>query len=506
MAEVTRKSRIAIKKETTEGTPVLPATGTDFIAVQDGFTFAPETDVLENAELRSSIGTAKPILGLERANVELSHYLRHSGVEGQAPSYGAILESALGSVDVESTQYLTASGSTTSVINVTTGSGANFRRGQGLLIKDATNNYSARPVLSVATDALTLGFQVGTAPASGLGLGKNVGYLVADDSHPTITTTLYRGNGGNIEVVSGNRVTDLSIEVTAGELINMSATMVGRNYYFDPIEITATTKYIDFTTDTGSGLTAILSEKLYRDPHDLASEVQTKMDAAAGASEVITCVYNDTGANKGKSTITAASTAVFELDFATGANTANSAATKLGFTVADETGALTYTSDSVQSWAALVSPSYDAADPRAAKSCEVLIGDADDTLNVCVQEMTINLTNDRQELECISAETGVDSSLIAGREVTVELTATLDRHDADKFKRYRLGSATAFLFNFGDKLASNWIAGTVGQVYLPTTTVTAFEVTDVDGIVGLNLTLQAYVDNSGNGELYVNFL
>ena len=71
-----KASVLAIMPEVTEGTPVAPGAGTDFLALQPDATLTPSFDVLENEELRSSIGKAKGILGFERPEMSFSHYLK----------------------------------------------------------------------------------------------------------------------------------------------------------------------------------------------------------------------------------------------------------------------------------------------------------------------------------------------------------------------------------------------------------------------------------------------
>jgi hypothetical protein len=135
MALNTRSSVMALKEESTEGTPVVPSAAGDFIALQDGFSFEPSFQTLENNELRSSIGVAKPIQGLETPKANFSHYLRHSGTEGQAPNYGSLLKAAFGSYNANGTARSTTTASTTSVIKLAAG-GADFARGRCILLKD----------------------------------------------------------------------------------------------------------------------------------------------------------------------------------------------------------------------------------------------------------------------------------------------------------------------------------------------------------------------------------
>ena len=46
MAEITRKSRMAIVEEVTEGTPVAPSAGTDYLSVQEGFSTSPVVNTI----------------------------------------------------------------------------------------------------------------------------------------------------------------------------------------------------------------------------------------------------------------------------------------------------------------------------------------------------------------------------------------------------------------------------------------------------------------------------
>jgi hypothetical protein len=228
MAIATRSSVMAIKKEVSEGVALKPTSGTDgYLALQDGFSMEPSFDSLDNSELQSSIGISKPVLGLENPTASINHYIRHSGVEGTEPNMGLLFETAFGTVDIEATEYDTVAGSTAgdtttrAKVIVDAAEGANFSRGQALLIKDGTNNYSIRNVYSISTDDLNLSFNLSGAPASGVNLGKAVTYSPAN-SHPTFTTWLFRGNGGALEVMTGTRVTEFGIEASAGEFLNGS--------------------------------------------------------------------------------------------------------------------------------------------------------------------------------------------------------------------------------------------------------------------------------------------
>lgn len=499
-----KSSVLGIKKETVAGTPVDPAATTDFVALQPDFVLAPNFEQLENAEIRASIGIAKTIQGLEQPEGSFSHYLKHSGVEGTAPEIGDLLESAFGSTSSNGTERTTAAASTTSLIKLAAG-GSDFARGKAMLIKDGTNGYSLRPVLSVATNDVTLGFRVATAPSSGVTVGKCVNYAPANSGHPSLSLHAYRANGQAYELLAGALVNNFSFQANAGEFINANFSVQGTKYYFNPLRVAAADQYLDFY-DGSADYNVSVTAQVYRDPHELAQAIEDAMNATASA-DTFTVEYMDNDATYAGKFKIASNGATLSLKWNTGTNTANTIGDLLGFSVAaDDTGALTYYSDNAQSWAADYTPAYDSADPLAAKNNEILLGGSDDYLCFCAQSIQFTLENTATDVLCICAESGVDQKKTTGRRVTVQIAALLDKHDADQFRRFRANSDTAFAFNFGTKSGGNWVAGTCGVLYIPTCTISSFELVDLDTLVGLNLTLTGFVDSSGNGEVYLNFL
>lgn len=500
----TRSSVLALIEESTEGTPVAPSAATDYVALQDDFSAEPSFDVLESAELKSSIGKAKSILGAENPTASFSHYLRASGVVAQAPNYGLLLKASLGAVATASTEYNTVASSTTSVIKVDTGEGATFQRGEALLIKDGTNGYRIRCIDSIATDDLTIGFEVPNAPGTGVNLGRAVLYYPANSSHPTLTLWHYVGNGGAVQMVSGCRVTSVGLEFPAGELINGSYDLEGLAFYFNPINIASTDAKLDFTDDDGT-FAATVATGYYKDPHKLAEAIQTAMNTA-NSGETHTVTYSDsTGKFNIKSTGTTLS-----LLWNTGTNAANTIGDKIGFsTAADDTGTAAttgYTSDNAQTYASPHTPSFDSADPLAAKDNEVMLGDAEDY--VCFKASNVSFTIDTPKADILSvcSESGKQGSIVSERSVTISVTALLEKYDADKFAKFRSNANCKFQYSFGEKSGGNWVAGKCGAVYVPTATISSFSVVDEDGLAVLELELTAYVNSSGEGEAFVNFL
>lgn len=497
-----RDSVLAITVESTEGTPVAPSAAGQYLALQADPAMAPNREVLTNDEIKSSLAPSQPINGRESASFSFSHYLKHSGTEGTAPETDEIMTALMGSEEVESTEYDTVAGSTTSVLNVDSGEGANFARGQGLLVKDATNGYKVRNALSISSDALTLGFNLANAPASGVNLGKAVLYSPADSGHQSLSVWHYLGNAGAVQMVAGARPTSMTFTVEAGSLINSNFSFEGLKYYFNPVTIDSDDIYIDWTDDQGT-FAATVAAKIYSNPHELASAIALAMNNLT--TETITCTYSDTA---GTFTIATSTSAVFSLLWNTGSNAANTIGDAIGFSVAaNDTGATTYTSDNPLSFAAGQTPSYDSSQPLKGYFQEVLLGDSDDTTCLLSSSVSGTISTPRQPFDDICAESGFSNSIINGRTGAYTITALLKQYEADKYRKFQEGEATSFCLNVGQKDAlGNWVAGTVVNHFVPTCTITSFSLTDLNGLVALNMEVQSYTNTSGEGEMYWNFL
>lgn len=499
----TRKSVLAVKPEVTEGTPVAPTSGADFVALQDDWEFSPSFATLENAEFRASIGVAKPILGAEEPTASGSHYLRHSGVEGQAPNYNDLPKAWFGSEQVNATERSTTVGSTVSQLVLGAG-GADFPIGVGALIKDPTNGYRIRVSMGNSGNNVPMSFNVPVAPATGVALGKCVAYLPVDEGHQTLTLWQYLGNGGAIQMISGCRVTEFGFDATAGELLNASWSFEGLGYFLDPILITTATQYLDFEDDDGV-VAAVVPAKWYKDPHELADAIQAAMQLA-NAGETPTVTYSD---STGKFTIKTTGT-LLELLWNTGANTANTIAAKIGFSAAaDSTGTVAttgYTSATAQVLAAPFTPTLDASDPLAAKHHEVMFGDQDDYACLDASSISFSGSLTRRVIESLCAESGRSGSIINARESTISVTTLLSQYDADKFRKYRKGDKVRFQYSFGTKTGGNWNPGFCGYFFTPTATITSFSITDDDGLATLEMELTPYVESAGVGEVFLGML
>ena len=492
-----RATVFALKKETTAGDYLPPTAGAEFVPLRPGNTLSFEPEQLESDELLNDIGAAKSFVGKEAVSGSHSAYLRHSGVEGQEPELGVLYESIMGTKAVAASEFAAVAGSTTTIIKVANGS--NFIAGQSLLIKDSSAGYSIRNIKSISGNDLELNFRLASAPVAGINLGKSVTYIPAAQGHPTFSTTKYLGNGHAIEASSGNTATELSITADANGFGEVEFSYSGTKYFFNPITITATSKFLDVTDSSGTFAVSV-PEKIYKTPVELADALQTALNDAASPI-VYTVTYSNV---TGKFTI-ASTSATLSLLWSTGANAANSIGTKLGFLVAaNDTGALSYTSDNAQSYAAALTPSYDSADAIIIKGAELFIGDQVDNLCICAQSVSLTVSKTVEDVDCICEETGVKEKIPTARTAEMSVTCVLNKYDASLLDALLKNKTIGAMLNAGPKVGGNWAAGKCFNGYLQNCTVASYTTTG-DSFIQAEITLRGFVTTVSK-DIYINFV
>lgn len=500
-------SILAVVEEASGGTLDPPSSATEYMALQTGFELSPEVETIETEEIKASIGPSKTLTGLEKPSASWRHYLRGSGTAGDTPDWHLLAKSIFGSTSTNSTERATTTGSTSTVVELAAG-GSDFALGKAVLLKKST--YEIRPVQSVATNALTLGFAQSTAaPGSGINVGKCINYTPVSSGHPTLSVWLYRANGAAVEALAGGQVSQMDVTCEVGQPLNVSWTLGGTKYFFNPIIIDSTNNKLDITTDNVTDDPATITSGAYRTPHELAAAIETALEAA-DPLETFTVTYSDT---TGKFTITSSST-VLSLLWKTGANGSDNTGFTIGATIgfseaADDTGtagSTGYTSDNAMTLTNAITPALDSSDPLIARDMEVLLGTQSDFMSLCVQSMNISVGLELTDVTCISASSGIDSRLPVKRNCSIEMTVLLTRYDAGKFDKFFNKTEQKFLFNFGAKSGGNWVAGRCGCFYAPQAAISGFRISENGGAVVMNITVSPYVDASGNPEIYLNLL
>lgn len=492
-----RATTRAFTREVTPGEYVKPSDGAEFVPVRPGYEINNEPETLENDELLNDIGASKSAIGKEATSGSHPAYLRHSGVEGQEPQLGILYESIMGSKKIAATEYDTVSGSTAKVIKVGTGEGAQFVQGQTVLVKSSAG-YEIRNIESISGDNLTLNFALKNVPGVGVNLGKAVTYLPASQGHPTVSVTDYLGGGFAKRASAGNTVTELSISGDAGAYAEVEFSFAGTKYFFNPIIIEATNKYLDVTDDTGTFAISV-KEGVYRTPMDLAAALQVALEAAN--AETYTVNYSNL---TGKFTIASGST-VLSLLWNTGANAANSIGSALGFSVAaNDTGSTSYTSDNAQAYAQPVASEYDDVDVIIFKNAELMIGSADDNVCICAQSVAITISKTVEDVPCICEESGVSEKIVTAREVSMEISTSMKKYDASLVDAMVNNKGVSAMLNAGPKTGGNWTPGKCFNAFLQRATVNDYK-PEGDSFIQASFTLKAYV-TSTTKDIYLNFV
>ncbi len=516
MAEKTRSSVFGIREESTEATPIELSDASQFTAVREGWSVQGGMETVQSDELSGDIGASAPFTTKESPSASLPKYAKHSGVEGQAPDYATLIKSCMGAQTDNATEYDTVSsstagdGDTAAVVKVDSGEGAQHVKGQALLIKDGTNGYKIRNVKSITTDDLTVNYNLNAAPASGVNLGKANHFNPSASGHPTYTLHHYQGSSSSSlhQVIAGCRTTSMSFTFNANELGTVDFEVAGVNFYYNPIVITASNKFINFVdVSAGSELTATLTEKMYQSPKALATEVTNKLNAAATNGDTLTCSFNST---TGKFSIETDG-AYLDLLWKTGTNGADGtdthAGTVLGFSdAADDESSTSYEADSAQTYDPAYTPAYDNQDLIVLKNQELMIGDFSRTDCRKASSLSINIGTPKTDVESFCAFSGVDSSVVLSREVSMSATMVFEEHEVDAFHDMMQNNTTQMMFNCGEKDASgNWIPGTCLNIWIPNMKITGHVISDSDGLMVVEIEGSGFV-TSDDKDIHINFL
>ena len=509
MAETFRSSVFACREETTEGTIIQPLAAS-FVPIRDGFSMQATLETLQSNELKDDIANSKSFVGKESPSGSFPKYLRHSGTEGTAPEYAVMIKSGIGTQTDNSTEYSTtgssSAGSSSARASLEMGSGQedNYQEGQAVLIKDSVNGYAIRNVYEVdsAGDQLNLNFNLSGAPATGTALGKAIHFRPTGTDHVSYSAWHYQASASSafLQAMSGCKTTSMNLTFPANGFAEINFSFEGTQAYFNPLTVTAgSNDAFDFNDGSGEE-NATITAKTYNNPHELAREIQNKLDDLT--SDNITVSYSDT---TGKFTV-ASDGGTFSLLWNTGTNTATTIGGLIGFAVAaDDTGATSYTGDNALTYSPSVTPAYDSADSLVIKDAELMIGTFSD--NRCRTASTVSFTvsTPKTDIQDICSESGIDSSIINSREVTMNTTIALAEHEAGLFDRMINNTTTQVMLNAGSKTGTDWDAGKCVNIYMGNASIVATPIAENEGYVVFEVEAKGFVSDSRK-DFHINFI
>lgn len=509
MALQARSRVVAFVKEDTEGELKAPTSGSNFTAIRPGFAMNLAVNTVESDEVKNDIGRTGSFVTNEVPTVTMPKYLKGSGLEAQAPDWAPLMESAMGEQAAApaevNTEASSSAGTTSARAYLQFGSGeiTNMPIGRAFLIKDLANGYSIRNLHSKDTEnhRANLNFNLAGAPAAEVGTGRPILWTPAATGHPSLSCHDWQAgsDAGFYQAAAGLRAIGFNVNLAANGLAEINFDLEGLRGYLNPIKITASNKYIDFSEDGESELTATLTEGWYDGPVALAAEIQAKMQAEA--SDTITVSFDDI---TGKFTISSDGD-IFTLDWDNGTNAANSVGSTIGFdTSADDTGATSYTADNAMSYDPGQEPSYDSNDPFVVKNQEFLIGDWFRTDLRKGSNTTITYGLPKTNIPDFTAKSGQSESQVNERTVTLSTTLTFRKHMIDQYHKMKQNQDEQLMFNCGVKdSAGNWVPGKCFNFWFPAANITSHVVSESDGIMVVQIEVSGKVTSTFK-DVYIN--
>ncbi len=237
---VKNNTKVAIKVETVEGTYAPPTVGADFVSpLSDGLEFTPTKELLERNILNASIGKSTPRTGTKDVTGSIPVEAKASGVEGQEPEYGLLVEAALG--DKRSVTTTTADNTdgavhSTTVVGLADADANKYNIGDIVHVKVAGDHHIS-PVTAVNNTAgsvsITLLVAADNAFVNGDVISAVTTYLPANSGHKTFSMTKYMEDARR-EYATGCRITNMALNnFVTGQLPDFSFAFQGLNWESD---------------------------------------------------------------------------------------------------------------------------------------------------------------------------------------------------------------------------------------------------------------------------------
>ena len=231
---VKNNTKIAIKREVTEGTYLAPSVGTDYVLIlADGLEMTPSRETLERNVLGLGLSKIVPRQGLKSVSGSLPVEMKAASVAGAEPEYGLMLESVLGKVRSGVLVETKAAGNTASVLHIEDADIANFKVGDIVMVKEA-GAFHVSPITAVVTTvgAATITLQIAAAGAfsASVEIEAFSTYYAANEDHPAFSVSKYVENAV-CEKAIGAKCVSMSVEsFTTGQVASFNFGFEGLNF------------------------------------------------------------------------------------------------------------------------------------------------------------------------------------------------------------------------------------------------------------------------------------
>lgn len=146
-----------------------------------------------------------------------------------------LLKAIMGGISTEtipSAQTTVQAGTTTTVVNVTTGHGSRFTPGSAIACQtvSGSSTIECREVASVATDAVTVKEAFSATPVSSTPVRRSVTFYLTEDPDTSMQWLVQGRELNDHYVFTGMQATSLALAVRMGDLCDLTATMMGTYY------------------------------------------------------------------------------------------------------------------------------------------------------------------------------------------------------------------------------------------------------------------------------------
>lgn len=253
---------IAVEIEDTEGTYKAPTSSSSYVqTLSDGTELTGAKETLERNIFNGSIGKTTPLTGTRTVSGSLPVETRASSVEGEAPEYDALMQSALGSRK-QGASSTSATGHTASRIEIEDADISKYSVGDIVLIKES-GAFHVSPISlvdsSIGAAAIELLVPASGAFSDNVEVAAFTTYVTANSGHPSLSISKYIENAV-LEQGTGCRVTSVALEnFTTGQLANW-------NFGFEGLDFDRSITANPFTPAYDSSQPPIILEAcLYQD-------------------------------------------------------------------------------------------------------------------------------------------------------------------------------------------------------------------------------------------------
>lgn len=287
-------SKVAIKKETTQGEYAAPSASDLIEVLDDGLTIEKSRDKKERVTLTGNRAQKNFRLGNKNVTAAIPVECKAGSAEGDLPEYSPLFE-AFG-FDVTgglSASVISETGHTTTVINIDAGDISNFKVNDIVMIKEA-GDFHISPISVVGTTSITLKIPMASAPADNVVIAKSKVLKLSKAVDETLSITHIMDGEQTEERVIGSRTESIELSnFTMGEIPSWAFSLVGLNYQ-DSVNTTSLTPSFDTSEPP-----LIVGSCIYKDAtRQFASEFTLSL-AQTVAFLTSTCASNGKYASRG---------------------------------------------------------------------------------------------------------------------------------------------------------------------------------------------------------------